>query len=310
MRDCIGIDIGYGFTKTHCFGKSHVFPTMVHLTSAGKKFTEMKPITANRNMYLVGKDAEREGNQIDTRTPDFVTSDPWMAVLGYALRLNEVIGFANIVLGVPPGMYSDEYADQISKAIRASSISPNGAARSYTFGSIHVIPQGVGIFLRYLQDHPGDAEKTVVVIDIGYRTIDMVLFSEGQFATETIKSNRDGVSYLFDGISAAFDKKYHQTLFYKETLQFLQEGSIRRLNKEYRLDEPEEVKGYVRKVVSSINSFIDGLPVAADLAIVGGGGIHVLKDRFEGLQHDLIIAPDPDMANAMGYWLYGAHYAV
>ncbi len=309
-RDCIGIDIGYGFTKTYSDGTSHVFPTMVHYTSLGKKFADVKPITANGNVFLVGKDAEREGNDIDTRTPEFVGSDPWMAVLGHALRFHNVIGPINIVLGVPASMHSDDYVRRITGAIMAASIFPNVTENAYRFGSIDIIPQGVGIFLHHLDTHPEDAAKTVAVIDIGYRTIDMVLFSDGEFVTDTTKSARYGVSYLFDSLVAAFDKKYQKKLFYKEALQIFREGRIVRMKTTYTLDEPEEVKGYLRKVASSINSFMEELPVVPDLAIIGGGGIYLLQDKLEGLlEHDFDVAPKPDMANAMGYWSYGAYYA-
>lgn len=307
MKNCIGIDIGYGYTKSYGpGGEGHIFPTMVHLTSSGKKFTEMKPVAANGQLYLVGEDAQREGNHIDTRTPEFVTSDPWMAVLGHALSLSAHDGSATLVLGVPPGMYSNTHSERIVEAIKAASICPNGRGKYDFRNDIHVIPQGVGIFLRHVQDHGADYEKTVVVIDIGYRTLDLTLFSEGKYVVETTESARYGVSFLLDGIIRAFDKRYQRRLFHKEAIELFRKGSLTRLGVRYELEEPEEVTGYLLKIVSSINGFIENLPLVPDLIIAGGGGIHLLRDRLEGLRHDVYMVRDPEMANAVGYWYFGA----
>ncbi len=305
MKDCIGIDIGYGFTKTYSAGKSHSFPTMVHLTTHEKQFTEMQPISANGRVYLVGKEAEREGSHVDTRTKGFIASDPWMAILGHALRLHSYDGRADLVLGIPPSMHSADYVDEIIAAIRNAAICPNGTGRAYSFGTIHVIPQGVGIFLRHVDDCPDDFYRTVVVIDVGYRTLDMTLFSEKKYVVGTSESARCGISYLLDDIIKAFDRKHHEVLHYSEALQMLKDGQVTRLGKTYWLEEDAAVKGYIEKVVSFINRCVDTLPIAPDLAIVGGGGIHVLAQRLEGLKHELIIVPTPEMANAHGYWCYG-----
>jgi hypothetical protein len=103
--DCIGIDIGYGFTKTCRSEKDRqIFPTAVAMMTKEGAFEEVIPVVVNGRRYLVGKDAEREGGWYDTRRSSFVASDAWLAVLGHCLSLNNFPN-GDVVLGIPPGMY-------------------------------------------------------------------------------------------------------------------------------------------------------------------------------------------------------------
>ena len=87
--ECIGIDIGYGFTKTCRSEKDkQIFPTAVAMMAKEATFSETSPVVVNGHRFLVGKEAEREGNTIDTRQSGFVMSDAWLAVLGHCLRNN------------------------------------------------------------------------------------------------------------------------------------------------------------------------------------------------------------------------------
>ena len=71
--ECIGIDIGYGFTKTCRSDNRHIFPTAVAMMAKEATFSETSPVVVNGHRFLVGKEAEREGNTIDTRQSGFVT---------------------------------------------------------------------------------------------------------------------------------------------------------------------------------------------------------------------------------------------
>ena len=197
--DCIGIDIGYGFTKTCRSEKDRqIFPTAVAMMAKEGAFAEMSPVVVNGHRYLVGKEAEREGGTIDTRQSGFVASDAWLAVLGHCLRIND---FSNgeIVLGVPPGMYAKEYSRKIVDAIRASDIRVNGEPYRVS-GNIRIIPQGAGIFFRHIKDYPEDFRKNVAVIDIGHHTVDMVFFAEGKYVESATESQEIGVSFVLDSI--------------------------------------------------------------------------------------------------------------
>ena len=85
MRDRIGVDIGFGYTKSTGAGGGKRFPTAVSLMTAEATFSQLAPVLVNGKKYLVGEEAEREGGSLETRTSEFVGSDAWLAILGHAL---------------------------------------------------------------------------------------------------------------------------------------------------------------------------------------------------------------------------------
>lgn len=304
MHDCIGIDIGYGFTKTCRAGDKRIFPTAVTLMTTEPTFSEVSPVVVNGDRFLVGKEAEREGNTIDTRHSGFVISDAWVAILGECLRINN---FSNgeIVLGVPPGMYSRAYSQRILDTIRKSEIRINGDLYRIN-GNVRIIPQGAGIFFRHLKDHPDDYNKNVTVIDIGYHTVDMVLFSVGKYVENAKETQEMGVSLILDGIIKAFYRQYRLQVGFRDALDILRNGQVTHLGIPYALDINEEVNRYARRFESVMNRYLEKLPIRPDVAIMGGGGAVVMHHLVD-LKDRMIIVNEPAMANAAGYWLYGSY---
>ena len=89
-----------------------MFPTAVALMTKESTFTEMSPVVVNGRRYLVGKEAEREGSSFDTRQSSFVASDRLARGPG-SLPLAQRLLRGDVVLGIPPGMYSKDYSQKI-----------------------------------------------------------------------------------------------------------------------------------------------------------------------------------------------------
>lgn len=302
--DCIGIDIGYGFTKTCRSGDKQIFPTAITLMAREPTFSDVKPITVNGHRFLVGKEAEREGNTLDTRHSRFVTSDAWLAILGHSLSINNFVK-GEIVLGVPPGMYSREYGQRVRDAIKESDIGIN--EEPYRFnGNVKIIPQGAGIFFRYVKDHPDDFRKSVTVIDIGHHTVDMTLFVEGKYVESATESQEIGVSLILDSIAKAFYRENRFSIGFKAALDILRDGQITYLGTTYAIDVREEIMRYTQRINSIMDRYLEKLPVQPDVGIMGGGGAVVIKDLVT-FKHRLLMVSEPAMANAVGYWYFGSN---
>ncbi len=300
--DCIGIDIGYGFTKTCRSGDKQMFPTAITLMAKEPTFSDVKPITVNGHRFLVGKEAEREGNTIDTRHSRFVTSDAWLAILGYSLSINNFVK-GEIVLGVPPGMYSREYGQRIRDAIKESDIGIG--EEPYTFnGNVKIIPQGAGIFFRYIKDQPDDFWKNVTVIDVGHHTVDMTFFVQGKYVESATESKEIGVSLILDSIAKAFYRENRFSISFKAALDILRDGQTTYLGTTYAMDVREEAIGYTQRISSVLDRYLEKLPVQPDIGIMGGGGAVVIKDLIN-FKHRLLMVSEPAMANAVVYWYFG-----
>jgi actin-like ATPase involved in cell morphogenesis len=303
QTDCIGIDIGYGFTKT-CRGEDrHIFPTAITLMASEPTFSDVEPVFVNGHRFLVGKEAEREGATIDTRHSHFVTSDAWLAILGHALHLHN-FARGDIVLGVPPGMYSRVYGQRIRDAMKQSDI--RISEEPYRFnGNVKIIPQGAGIFFRYVKDHPEDFRKNVTVIDIGHHTLDMTFFCEGKYVESATESQEIGVSLILDSISKAFYREHRFSIGFKGALDILLERQITHLGTRYAVDaRDEEIARYTQRIDSVLDRYLEKLPVPPDVGILGGGGALVIRD-IASFKHRLLLVSEPAMANAVGYYYFG-----
>lgn len=301
--DCIGIDIGYGFTKTCRAGDRRIFPTAVTLMATESTFSEVNPIVVNGHRFLIGKEAEREGATLDTCRSTFVASDAWVAILGECLRIN---GFpcGEVVLGVPPGMYCREYSQKILDAVRKAEIRINREPCRIG-GDIRIIPQGAGIFFRHLKEHPEDYGKNVAIIDIGHHTVDMVLFSGRKYVESARQSREIGVYQILDDIVNTFYRQHRLQIGSRDAIGILRGGQVTHLGISYPLDITEEVNRYVRRLESVIDRYLEKLPVRPDVGVLGGGGA-VMIDHLVNLSHRLLMVNEPALANAVGYWLYGS----
>ena len=303
QTDCIGIDIGYGFTKT-CRGEDrHIFPTAITLMASEPTFSDVKPVLVNGHRFLVGKEAEREGATIDTRHSDFVTSDAWLAILGYALHLHTFVR-GDIVLGVPPGMHSRAYGQKIRDAMKQSDI--RISEELYRFnGNVKIVPQGAGIFFRHVKDHPEDFRKNVTVIDIGHHTVDMTFFCEGKYVESATESREIGISLILDSIMKAFYREHRFSIGFKGAFDILRDGQITYLGTPYAIDVREELTRYTQPLNSVMDRYLEKLPVPPDVGILGGGGAVVIKGLAHFKQH-LLLVSEPAMANAVGYYYFGS----
>jgi len=299
--DCIGIDIGYGYTKTCRSEKDRqIFPTAVAMMTKEGADEEVIPVVVNGRRYLVGKDAEREGGWYDTRRSSFVASDAWLAVLGHCLWLNDFPD-GDVVLGIPPGMYAKGYNRKIVNAIRTSDIRVNGDSCRIS-GNIRIIPQGAGIFFCHIQNYPDDFRKNVAVIDLGHHTLDMVFFADGKYVESVTETHKIGVSLVLDNIANAFLREHRRSIGFRTALDILRGKQINYMGALCPVDVREEVNGYVHQIDSFVDHYLEKLPAHPDLGVIGGGGA-MIKD-FAG-RHGLLIVSEPAMANAIGYWHYG-----
>ncbi len=303
MADCIGIDIGYGFVKTHNAEGGTRFPTAVSPMTTEATFSDLAPILVNGKKYLVGEEAEREGGSLETRTSDFVASDAWLAILGHALHENKYES-GMIVLGVPPGLFRKEYVRRIMEAVKASKISVGDRAEYSFNGNIRIIPQGAGIFFKYLKYRPDDLKKNIVVIDIGHHTVDLTLFSHGKYVETATESREIGISGILDTIIKRFYREHQDAIGYKEALDILATGSTTYLCRQWSVDAEDEVSKYSQQINSLINRYLKRLSVKPDLGIIAGGGAEVIQ-RFIKSDYRLLSVREPAMANAEGYWHYG-----
>ncbi|HOK07916.1 MAG TPA: ParM/StbA family protein [Methanoregulaceae archaeon] len=304
----IGIDIGYGLTKSYCHSGGDSFPTSVTSLVPEETFGVVRPWSVNGESYLVGKNIVSQW-LMDPRSLEFPGSNAWLAVLGYVLFsrgfLPENIKDGRIVIGLPPGHFRKNYVSQIQQSIKNARMSFQDYEYDLSDTEVVAIPQGAGIYYSYLVDGSSGSREKVAVVDIGHYTIDAVYFSQGTYVEEKKYSYSLGVSVLLDNICAAFQGKYDWTIGHSDALRLLMQGQINILQETVSVDQISDIlDAYATKVASIIDRYISTLPELPDIGIVGGGGVYILKNRIK-LKRHLYIVTDPVVSNAKGYYYYG-----
>jgi actin-like ATPase involved in cell morphogenesis len=311
MGKNVGIDVGYGYTKTYDGKTARLFPTAVSKKTPKEALNEVERVSVDGDIFVVGEDAIDSGfGLISTTTSSFAASDGWIAVLGYAIAMNlspDELDGSTVVIGLPPGQFSKEYAAEIVETVKRSVIQYKGRMYPMNRTDIRVIPQGAGIFFLFGSSNHDAYDKNIAVVDMGHHTLDMVLFAKGKYVQQTAKTATLGISQLLDNIGKEFYNKYRIPIQQNEAERLLREGSLTICNETYHIsDMRETVVSYGMQVSSLIDSYIGNLSRKPDECIVGGGGVMALKDVLK-LKYKLTVVPDPEFANAHGYWYYATY---
>jgi len=316
MANVIGIDIGYGYTKTYTIRNSgeyrDVFPTAISRVIPRETFSEINDVVmAQGKSFLIGEKAAIEGlGVLDTRRADFAGSDAYYAVLGYALFRTGIDPDA-IILGFPPGMLTKEYAIGLEKKLKAADIMVNGNALAKNISLVRYIPQGAGIYFAHIEGKNSDYWRNIAVVDIGYHTVDMTFFMKGRYVENSARSMALGVSQLYDHVKKEFGQKYRISLKNGDSIEtLLRSGMIEITGALYEFETSKLIAPYLDQLTSVIKTYLEGLPDIAEAVVLGGGGTIFLRDseifpEIGGLKHGLNIITDPQMANAKGFYHYG-----
>lgn len=310
MTDAIGIDIGYGFTKTFTMSngvpKTKIFSTIVSSRIPRFSFAPAIPtITVNGNQFSIGEDLVINGiPHENTARRDFVGSLSYMAVLGYALLAADFHG-KTMVLGLPPSFYQKEKAREFSEKIREQRFVSESGKPIVLPQNIKIIPQGAGIFLSCAAKYPWLLKKKVLVIDMGYYTMDIVIFSSGKYIDEVASSYPMGVKRLYDDIKKEFSKLYGTFAIDNNGVEnLINFGKYVSLGEEYKLDANRILASYKDMIYTTIKGHIEKAGEGIDYAFAGGGGIKYLQREYKGIK-GLNPAENPQFANAIGFYLYG-----
>jgi len=310
MSGAIGIDIGYGYTKSFTVSdqiqRKLVFPTAVSLYAPNLSFGMKIPtIRVNTQKFAVGEELVINGLPCEsTVREDFVGSPSYMAVLGYVLSHTGFMGDV-IVTGLPPTFYKKERVEELTEKMRKQWI-VDGQGRVIVLPEIiKVIPQGSGIFFSYVSDYPGLLQKNTLVIDVGYYTLDLVFFSGGKYIEEAAIGFPMGVKVVYDRIRKLFSEVYGTFSKDDDTIdEIIRHGKYTDFGQEYSLDVREVIESYKVMVNTTVKSHLGKITKKVDHVLAGGGGINLFRETMRGVNP----VDDPQFANAMGFYQYGRQF--
>ncbi|MCX5814851.1 MAG: ParM/StbA family protein [Proteobacteria bacterium] len=310
-----GIDIGYGYTKIVTFdgkyNRKFIFPSLVSKYIPERSFKEsFEVIHVNGRKYIVGED-------VDGSTKagfNFTATEEYIAIVGYSL--SKITAFKKvIVLGLPPQAYDDARIQHLKEVIMKMEVRTEDGTKIYMPSTIEFVPQGAGIFFSHLTTGNGasDFSKTVAVVDIGYHTMDVVLFDKEYYKAHMARSYPLGVKSLYSMVRDAYIKKYGIFLSQDNDRiveRLLKYGRISPVilpegdHDKHTIDTEEILNEYyLGRVKKSIAEYVSDATengYVVEKVVFGGGGISYMG----GLSRDSVVV-DPLFANARGFTEYG-----
>jgi len=303
---CLGLDIGYGDTKAFDGVRVISFPTAVSMAVDDGGFSPKICVSVDNEKFYAGDDVKGESQWFDTRTSDFAGSSPWAALLGKVIKDCGFNTYRNaLVMGMPAAQYSKETSEKLVGQLKQKNITvENGYRIDLSNAHISIVPQGFGMFLKYVSDAKINyRELRIAVADIGYHTIDLIAIYKGVYLNDHAQSYPLGVSVLLDAITKKFCSKYRFFINRKRAMDFIANRRVEWLGQIYELDNIESViRKYVADVATVINNYMEGQEL--DIGLAGGGGVYILGDLLK-LKKKLAVVDGPESANAVGYWQYG-----
>jgi len=224
-----------------------------------------------------------------------------MAVLGYVLARNDFHGKV-LVMGLPPTFYRKERAEELSELIKKQWFADDLGKPILVPETVKIIPQGAGIFFSSVVRYPSLLEKNVLVVDIGYYTLDVVFFAKGKYIEGSATSLPMGVKRVYDEIRKVFGKTHGSFSKDDESIEeIIKYGKYTHSGKEYQLDTTDIVNSYKYSVKSVIKSHLGDTVKIINYIIMGGGGANFLQGNTSGI----VFIEDPQFANARGFYYYG-----
>jgi len=299
-------DIGYGDTKFAWkegektrFGK---FPTAIVRRGRARVYPSMEGIgSVSLEMvfegisYVVGEQAFDFGKPISTRRKGFI---PTYAPLLVAKMVKEAgKDFERLVVSVAISDYTREHVEALKKRLQKFTVND----KDYSFKNILVLPQGYGI---YRDVFPEGTDKKVVVVDIGFNTIDISYYVGG----EPIKDNFRGLpgygaARIINNLLEKVKEETGEQISELELNKAIKEGGkLKFYSREYDISDliEEEKEFYAEEVIAEIESSLGDVWKRADYRIIAGGGGYFIPEDFKK-EYSLTVPESPEFSNVRGF---------
>ena len=322
----VGYDPGFGNTKVCLGGKTTMIPSAVSIPrtvgmaaigfqSAGRGVTI---VDVHGHQYAVGAGAGTRGT-LRTSMDYLSLTAPDRRALLYGASAQAMLGAGitelhgvNLVIGLPVPLLADAVQAQTVmdslkqlKGVHEFALI-NGRTGTQAFvldiERIKVLAQPAGAYLDYaynadLKQRPGVGKAEVLVLDLGFNTLDLYVLKSGQVLDRFIGGAEVGVKRLLELLAT-------NGRDLMELDADLRSGAL--VMTGAQLDSYlAEVLAAVKQVVPELRRFSVVIPC--------GGGSLVLGDRLQvALERKgatVVVPAEPVAANVMGFWKYGARQA-
>lgn len=309
----LSVDIGFGDTKYILWDeknkkiiKKDKFPTAIEkVTIKAKDDKDVYNYGGKISYYRVGERALR--NASITRDMDYLVK--FSPLIVYHILKTNGIPLEN-ELKIRTGVslfYYEQYKNPFKNALKEFVVNEKTIK-----SQIKLFAQGQGILYDYLSKNKENEDNEIVVIDIGYNTIDFLHFIKEREKNTFIPFKENCFGINIGAFLAVNELKDYIEAIYDMNLSEQKANEILRTNianiKGEKIDLSDVIgeikRSYTDKIINDIIKVRKGLINSVDKVVLGGGGAYFI-DIDEVKKHNVnsLIVDEPDFANVRGYLL-------
>lgn len=303
----VGIDIGFGHTKAYAVlgGKGVYFKAPTWIAVANKSaYSDIKSYPYQGKELWVGEVAKHSQNRIEiTTAEDIIQYYPvlkQMVLDSFKISNSEAV----VITGLPP-----KYYFEVAK--------PHGKGKLLeedTEGKPKVIWQGLGVLLDVMMEQKVEFEneETVIVVDIGYNTVDylVAMYKKSDWKKVSVDSMMEmGLIKAVDLFRQELPSELGivKTWSKQRLIQAFESGIVNVDGEKIDLTKLKDkaIETYSEMLINRLKGELGEEMIINDRLVVAGGGANVVAERLKRERKNIIIPPKPEFSNARGYWHYG-----
>ncbi|MDB4895898.1 MAG: hypothetical protein JWN15_2160 [Firmicutes bacterium] len=323
MDRCIGIDIGYGFVKITDGQEGYLFPSVVGDGSAQflppiglqpPAQTEDMRVMIDGQIYFVGNLAIRHSRLAHRGlSATRVEGNDFKVLLLTALSLfcPQPLNSFSVVTGLPPGRMhlTEELLRQVKGEHRVVRLTAQGSEEvTIRIDRVAVVPQPLGAYWSQVLDPRGKVREGAAllqgrtgVIDVGFRTSDLVTIQDGEYVQEQSRTIPVGLVTAYEEVAGGLLAEHgveRETYALDESII---RGEIGLAGKRVDITALREraFGQLATKLLVEVQSAWQVKDFDA-LLLVGGGGHSLARYLLPHLSQGAVPA-DPGTANSRGF---------
>lgn len=336
----VGIDLGYGQVKIFSEGKSKKFVSAVGtpISSFGRatavateeELLNSLAMTWNGQTYYVGKNAivNTRNGRLTLRQDKTATDHNIVKLLtGLALLMDEDQEYAefDVVTGLPVLEYKNEAENLKQTLLNGGKVfafdmhyGPKIVRKKLFIRQAEVISQGEGAFYDFILDKTGNivnkraelVSGTVMVVDMGYRTTDIVTMENGRYLETLSDQLNKGVNSIHQEVLRLIMQEVGVKKELREMDEIVRTGVLFHNRKEIDVNKiiDKVAVPYAEDIVENLHIISNDTLGSVNHVILTGGGAEIIYS-FVGAQLNKIVdssvMENAEFTNATGYFKYG-----
>lgn len=336
----IGSDLGYGQIKTVSGDIKKKFLSAVGtpVSSFGRSAavtseTELLnslTLTVDGQTYYVGHNAiinTRNGRLTlrQNKADDIHNKIKFLTSLALFMDEDQTYAEFDIVTGLPVLEYRNQ-KDQLETMMSNNGrvfffdmhYGPKVVSKSILVNTVKIISQGEGAFYDFILDKNGNiieenaniVNGTVMVVDVGYRTSDIVTMENGRYVEPLSDQFNKGVNTIHQEILRLIMEKYGIKKELKDLDQFVRDGYFYHNTKTYDIKDIVATAAlpFAEDIVESLHTISNDQLGSVNHIIFTGGGSEIIYPHIIPLLHGIVetsVMDNSEFCNATGYHKYG-----